>query len=139
MYNKNHIYSTKMCIRFVIYLHQKSAIWALNIVLLGTLVLMMLTKFVPNSTIIRCSSGTIFLKSNKMKYCMIVGYALLVTSYNKLWIKRQKNWLHCNLYYLFKTISLLRNFKWKTNIYIKSYYTDSIIISKQCNIQKKFK
>ena len=24
-------------------------------------------------------------------------------------------------------------------IYIKSYYTDSIIISKQCNIQKKFK
>ena len=41
---------------------------ALNKVLFGALVLMLLTIFVPNSTIRRCSSGTNFLNENKHFY-----------------------------------------------------------------------
>ena len=36
----------------------KSVYWVLNMVLIYGLVLILLTKFVPNSTIRRCSSGT---------------------------------------------------------------------------------
>ena len=46
-----HINPTKMCIKSAPYSHQKSANWALNVVLFYALVLMLLFKLVLNAQI----------------------------------------------------------------------------------------
>ena len=50
-----------MCTKYEPYFHQKSANWALNLMFF---LLMLLNKFVPNSTFRRCISGTNFFKYN---------------------------------------------------------------------------
>ena len=56
------------------YTHQKSTNWVLNMVRFDALALMLLTKVVPNRTLRRCCSGTIFLgydakfEQNKCKF-----------------------------------------------------------------------
>ena len=49
-----------MSIKTVPYFLQKNANLEVNMVLFYALVLMLLTKFVPNSTFRRCSSGIMF-------------------------------------------------------------------------------
>ena len=53
-------YPTKMCIKTASYLHKESAIQALNMVLFYALVLLLLTKFVPNSNFRRYCFCNIF-------------------------------------------------------------------------------
>ena len=69
------LYPTKICINFTPYLNQKSSNWGLNLVLF--LVLMLLTEFVPISTIRRCSSGTNFVPNSTTKVYFLHSYTPL--------------------------------------------------------------
>ena len=59
---------TKMFIKFAPYLHTKYCKLGIEYgAFCGSLVLMLLTKFVPNGTIRSCSSGTNFFNNNAIK------------------------------------------------------------------------
>ena len=66
----------KMCIKYAPYLYSKSANQALNMVLFDALVLLLLTKFVPNGTIRRCCFRILFLIL-KINYPQILWLSVL--------------------------------------------------------------